>query len=106
MTMDRMASFKASMCDRSLPISATDSQSPSIYIAGSPEFEAGEGGVRMTVNRGFALMPDKIIGSVSEWVAAANAARYEAKTVGRNRVTVYLPNHASSVQAAALTLAA
>jgi len=43
MTRDRMSSFKASMCDRSLPISATDSQSPSIYIAGSPEFEAGEG---------------------------------------------------------------
>ena len=68
-------------------------------------FEAGEGGVRMTVSMGIAHIPDVTIRSVSEWIAAADAALYDAKALGRNRVVVYVPDQASPVEAAVLTLA-
>lgn len=65
-------------------------------------FEAGEGGVRMTASIGIAHIPDVSICSVSDWIAAADSALYDAKALGRNRVVV----QARSVESAVLTCAA
>jgi diguanylate cyclase (GGDEF)-like protein len=69
-------------------------------------FEAGEGSVRMTASIGIAHIPDVTIRSVSDWIAAADSALYDAKALGRNRVAVYVADQALLVESAALTLAA
>lgn len=69
-------------------------------------FDAGEGGVRMTVSMGIAHIPDVTIRSVSEWIAAADSALYDAKALGRNRVVVNVPDQALPVESAVLTFVA
>jgi diguanylate cyclase (GGDEF)-like protein len=69
-------------------------------------FEAGEGSVRMTASIGIAHIPDVTIRSVSDWIAAADSALYDAKALGRNRVVAHVPDQALSVESADLTLAA
>jgi diguanylate cyclase (GGDEF)-like protein len=69
-------------------------------------FEAGEGSVRTTASIGIAHIPDVTIRSVSDWVAAADSALYDAKALGRNRVAVHAADQALSVESADLTLAA
>jgi len=68
-------------------------------------FEADQGIVRMTASMGIAHIPDVTIGSVSEWIAAADSALYNAKALGRNRVVVHVPDQAVPVESAVLTLA-
>jgi diguanylate cyclase (GGDEF)-like protein len=68
-------------------------------------FDAGEGGARMTVSMGIAHIPDVTLRSVSEWIAAADAALYDAKALGRNRVVVYVPDPVTPAEAALLTCA-
>lgn len=63
-------------------------------------FEAGEGGVRMTASIGIAHIPDMSIRSMSDWIAAADSALYDAKALGRNRVVVHVSDHALPVEAA------
>jgi diguanylate cyclase (GGDEF)-like protein len=67
-------------------------------------FEAGEESVRMTASIGIAQIPDISIASMSDWIAAADSALYDAKALGRNRVAVHMPDHA--VESVGLTLAA
>jgi diguanylate cyclase (GGDEF)-like protein len=69
-------------------------------------FDAGEGCVRMTASMGIAHIPDVTIRSVSDWIAAADAALYDAKALGRNRVVVHVSDQALSVESAILTCAA
>ena len=45
--------------------------------------------VRITVSVGIAQIPDTTIGTVPEWMAAADAALYEAKGCGRNGVVIH-----------------
>ena len=71
----------------------------------SQEFEADQGIVRMTASIGIAHIPDVTIRSVSEWIAAADSALYDAKALGRNRVVAYGPDQAVSVEATAVTCA-
>ena len=66
-------------------------------------FEAGEGGVRMTASIGIAHIPDVTISSVSDWIAAADSALYDAKSLGRNRVAVHVQDQALSVESAVVT---
>jgi diguanylate cyclase (GGDEF)-like protein len=68
-------------------------------------FEADQGIVRMTASMGIAHIPDATIRSVSEWIAAADSALYDAKALGRNRVMGHVPDQALPVQSAILTLA-
>jgi diguanylate cyclase (GGDEF)-like protein len=68
-------------------------------------FEAGEGSVRITASIGIAHIPDVTIRSVSDWIAAADSALYDAKALGRNRVVVHVPDQALSVESAVLTCA-
>ena len=72
----------------------------------SQEFEAGEGAVRMTASIGVAHIPDVGIHSVSDWIAAADSALYDAKALGRNRVVVHVSDQAVLVDSALLTSAA
>ena len=60
----------------------------------------------MTASIGVAHIPDASIHSVSDWIAAADSALYDAKALGRNRVAVHGPDHAVPVEAAVLTLTA
>jgi diguanylate cyclase (GGDEF)-like protein len=69
-------------------------------------FEAGEGGVRMTASIGLAHIPDVSIRSVSDWIAAADSALYDAKGLGRNRVVVHVSDQALPVESGVLMLAA
>jgi diguanylate cyclase (GGDEF)-like protein len=69
-------------------------------------FEADQGIVRMTASMGIAHIPDVTIRSVSEWIAAADAALYAAKALGRNRVVVHEPDQACPVELSVLTLTA
>ncbi|MDP1768664.1 MAG: diguanylate cyclase [Nitrospirota bacterium] len=52
-------------------------------------FDVDGGSVRITVSVGIAQIPDKTIGTVPEWMAAADAALYESKNRGRNRVVIH-----------------
>lgn len=70
------------------------------------EFEADQGIVRMTASIGIAHIPDVNICSVSDWIAAADSALYDAKAFGRNRVAVHVPDQAFPVESSVLTLVA
>jgi diguanylate cyclase (GGDEF)-like protein len=69
------------------------------------EFEADQGIVRMTASIGIAHIPDMTIRSVSDWIAAADSALYDAKALGRNRVVAHAQDQALSVESAILTFA-
>ncbi len=62
----------------------------------------GEGTVRTTVSIGIAQIPDISIGSMSDWIAAADSALYDAKALGRNRVAVHAQGQVCSIETAAL----
>ncbi len=72
----------------------------------SQEFKAGEGGVRLTASIGVAHIPDAGIHSVSDWIAAADSALYDAKALGRNRVVVHVSDQDAPVESAMLLSAA
>lgn len=69
-------------------------------------FEADHGTVRMTASIGIARIPDVSIRSLSEWIAAADSALYDAKALGRNRVVAHAPDQAVPVESAILAQAA
>jgi diguanylate cyclase (GGDEF)-like protein len=52
-------------------------------------FDVDGGSVKITVSVGIAQIPDKTIGTVPGWMAAADAALYEAKGCGRNGVVIH-----------------
>ena len=60
-------------------------------------FDVDEGSVRITVSVGIAQIPDTTIGTVLEWMAAADAALYEAKGCGRNGVVIHTTDGAAVV---------
>ena len=60
-------------------------------------FDVDGGSVRITVSVGIAQIPDKTIGTVPEWMAAADAALYEAKGCGRNGVVIHTTDSAPLV---------
>lgn len=70
------------------------------------EFDADGGHVRITVSVGIAQIPDPAIRTVEGWIAAADAALYEAKGAGRNTVTIHAPARPSAVAAAVDAVAA
>ncbi len=55
------------------------------------EFDVDGGRVRITVSMGIAQIQDRTISTVPEWMAAADAALYEAKGGGRNGVVIHTP---------------
>jgi diguanylate cyclase (GGDEF)-like protein len=59
---------------------------------GRHEFDTDGGRVRITVSMGIAQLPDGTIHAVSEWMAAADAAMYDAKGSGRNGVVIHTPD--------------
>jgi diguanylate cyclase (GGDEF)-like protein len=69
-------------------------------------FETDQGIVRMTASLGIAHIPDATIRSVSDWIAVADSALYDAKNLGRNRVVVHVSNQALPVESIVLTVAA
>ena len=69
-------------------------------------FETDQGIVRMTASLGIAHIPDETIRSVSDWIAVADSALYDAKNLGRNRVVVHVSNQALPVESTVLTVAA
>lgn len=58
---------------------------------GRHEFDTDGGCVRITVSVGIAQLPDGTIHAVSEWMAAADVALYDAKASGRNGVVIHTP---------------
>jgi diguanylate cyclase (GGDEF)-like protein len=64
------------------------------------EFDADGGRVRITVSLGIAQIPDRSIRTVPDWIAAADAALYEAKGGGRNGVVIHTPDRSSPVESA------
>lgn len=64
------------------------------------EFEADGGRVRLTVSMGIAQIPDETIRTVPEWMAAADAALYDAKGGGRNGVVIHTQDRAAASIAA------
>jgi diguanylate cyclase (GGDEF)-like protein len=70
------------------------------------EFDADGGRVRITVSIGIAQIPDGTIRTVPEWMAAADAALYEAKGGGRNGVVIHTPDRSPSVVSAVDAVAA
>lgn len=65
------------------------------------EFDADGGRVRLTVSMGIAQIPDVTIRTVPEWMAAADAALYEAKGSGRNGVVIHMQDDVAAVDAVA-----
>lgn len=61
------------------------------------EFDADGGRVRITVSMGIAQIPDGAIRTVPEWLAAADAALYEAKGSGRNGVMIHTSDRLAPV---------
>jgi diguanylate cyclase (GGDEF)-like protein len=70
------------------------------------EFGGGGESMRLTVSIGIAHIPDASICSVPDWIAAADTALYDAKTLGRNRVAMHVSDQQVSVEATTVTLAA
>ncbi len=69
-------------------------------------FDLEDSHVRMTVSIGIASLHVSSVTTVAEWIAAADAALYEAKAQGRNRVVTHTPDFCVPAQAAALCGAA
>lgn len=69
-------------------------------------FDVEDGMVRLTASIGIADVSDSAIASVDDWVNAADAALYDAKAQGRNRVVVHTSTPLAPVQAAVLYAAA
>jgi len=69
-------------------------------------FDVEDGTVRLTASIGVAEVCNPGIAVVEDWVNAADAALYEAKAQGRNRVVVHTLTPLAPVQAAKLCLAA
>lgn len=69
-------------------------------------FDVEDGTVRLTASIGIAEVCNPAIASVEDWVNAADAALYEAKAQGRNRVIVHAPIPLAPIQAATLCVAA
>ena len=69
-------------------------------------FHADEGRVRITVSLGIAQIPDRTIHTVPDWMAAADAALYEAKESGRNGVVIHTPDRSAPVASAVAAVAA
>ncbi len=70
------------------------------------EFDADGGRVRITVSMGIAQIPDGAIRTVPEWLAAADAALYEAKGSGRNGVMIHTPDRLVPVASTVAAVAA
>jgi len=70
------------------------------------EFNADGGRVRITVSLGIAQIPDRSVHTVPDWMAAADAALYEAKGGGRNGVVIHTPDRSSPVESAVEAVAA
>lgn len=68
-------------------------------------FGIADGVVRLTVSIGIAPVQDPTVGSSIDWVNAADAALYEAKAQGRNRVVARSPRALAPVGAVALCAA-
>ena len=69
-------------------------------------FDLDDGSVRITASVGVASLHDSSIDSIGRWIAAADSALYEAKSQGRNRVSVHADHrvgfpHAAAVRAVA-----
>ena len=69
-------------------------------------FDVEDGSVRLTASIGIAEVCNPAIASVEDWVNAADAALYDAKAQGRNRVVTHTPLPPVPVQAAAFCFAA
>lgn len=69
-------------------------------------FDVEDGTVRLTASIGIAEVCNPAIASIEDWVNAADAALYDAKAQGRNRVVTHTPLPPVPVQAAALCVAA
>lgn len=69
-------------------------------------FAAENGLVRMTASLGLASLRESSAETVARWIAAADAALYDAKAQGRNRVVAHGPGHCAPAQAATLYVAA
>ncbi|MBD0315668.1 MAG: diguanylate cyclase [Nitrospiraceae bacterium] len=69
-------------------------------------FELPDGHVRLTASIGVASFGGPDIGTVSQWIAATDAALYVAKAQGRNCVVAHSAGHYSPPQTAALCLVA
>jgi diguanylate cyclase (GGDEF)-like protein len=69
-------------------------------------FDLDEGSVRITASLGVASLRDPSIGTVGDWIAAADSALDRAKSQGRNRVGIHaacglMPPHTAALRAAA-----
>ena len=69
------------------------------------EFGADGGRVRITVSVGIAQLPGRTIRTVPDWMAAADAALYEAKSGGRNSVVIHAPDRSSPAASAVAAVA-
>lgn len=69
-------------------------------------FALADGQIRLTASIGLASLGGPDIGTVPEWIAAADAALYAAKAQGRNCVVAKSPGHYSPTHTAVLCLAA
>jgi diguanylate cyclase (GGDEF)-like protein len=69
---------------------------------GRHEFDVDGGRARITVSVGIAQIPDPAIRTVTDWMAAADTALYEAKGGGRNGVVIHTPDRSSPVASAAV----
>jgi len=68
---------------------------------GRHEFDTDGGRVKITVSMGIAQLPDRTIRAVSDWMAAADAALYDAKGGGRNGVVIHTTGRSSPVVSSA-----